>query len=406
MPHLAPLTPSLSPQGKGRYRKAVAVACDLVTPYGWGVHACWQGLLSGQSAIRPLDRFSTRHFLTDKAATIPDLKAGPGESFVMNMLIPLLSKASDLGLIPDDSLLILATTTGEIDFLEQSVLRGTQGTAKESRLDCLLAKVVHWSGVVTRSKSRNMPLIVSAACVSSSAAIAQAASLIRNGEQDCLLVVACDSVSEFVMAGFSTLMALDKDMARPFDRDRKGLSLGEAAGFILLMSEERAMREERPIIGEIAGWGMTGDANHMTGPCRDGCGLALAVEKALQSASIPESAVGSISAHGTGTVYNDAMEMKAFKKAFQNRAIPTYSIKGGTGHTMGAAGLLEVIVAFQALKEKMIPPTVNMRCVDEEAKGWVFSQPHSLDGTVTVSTNSGFGGLNAALVLKEYRTEE
>jgi 3-oxoacyl-(acyl-carrier-protein) synthase len=374
--------------------KAVAVACDLVTGYGWGVNACWQGLLSGRTAIRPLDRFSTKHFLTEKAATIPDLKTGQDESRVMRMLTPLLAGAS--GLIPPDALVILATTTGEIDFLEKSILDGTQ-EAKASRLDCLLSKVMHLSGVT------NPGIIVSAACVSSSTAIAQAASLIRADEHDCLLIVACDSVSEFVMSGFSTLMALDKDMARPFDQNRRGLSLGEAAGFMLLMSEKRAIREKRPIIAEIAGWGLTSDANHMTGPSRDGYGLALAVEKALQSAGIPHEAVGSLAAHGTGTVYNDSMEMQAFKRTFKNRAVPTYSIKGGTGHTLGAAGLVEVIIAFQSLKEKMIPPTVNMCCVDEEARGWVFSQPHSLDGAaVTVSTNSGFGGINAALVLRVY----
>ncbi|MEW6379959.1 MAG: beta-ketoacyl-[acyl-carrier-protein] synthase family protein [bacterium] len=372
--------------------KALAVASDLVTPYGWGIEACWQGLLSGKTAIRPLERFSTGHLLTGKAATIPGLKViSPDESLVMQMLTPLLRKAS--GLIPADALVILATTTGEIDFLERSVIEG-RASAGESRLDCLLGKVVQLAG------SARPGIIISAACVSSSTAIARAASQIRDGVDDCLLVVACDSVSEFVMAGFSTLMALDKDMARPFDQNRGGLSLGEAAGFILLMSEERAMRENRPVIGEIAGWGLTSDANHMTGPSRDGRGLALAVEKALRSAGLPDDSVGSIAAHGTGTVYNDAMEMKAFKRIFTNQAIPTYSIKGGTGHTLGAAGLVEAIVAFRSLQEKVIPPTVNMRCVDEEAKGWVSPQPQPFNGQVTVSTNSGFGGLNAALVLK------
>lgn len=374
--------------------KALAVACDLVTPYGWGIEACWQGLLSGETAIRPLERFCAGHLLTDKAATIPDLETSPDESLVMTMLTPLLTKAS--GLIPHDAPVILATTTGEIDFLERSVLKGSPA-AEASRLDCLLGKVVHLAG------SARPGIIISAACVSSSTAIARAASLIRDGECDCLLVVACDSVSEFVMAGFSTLMALDKDMARPFDQNRGGLSLGEAAGFILLMSEERAIRENRPIIGEIAGWGLTSDANHMTGPSRDGFGLGLAVEKALQSAGLPHDAVGSIAAHGTGTVYNDAMEMKAFTRIFPDRAVPTYSIKGGTGHTLGAAGLVEAIVAFRSLEEKIIPPTVNVCCVDEEAKGRVSPQPQPFNGQAAVSTNSGFGGLNAALVLREYQ---
>ena len=369
--------------------KAVVVACDIVTAYGWGIDDCWQGLLSRQSAISSLDRFSTKSFQTENAAIIPDLKAGIKKSLVMQMLTPLLRKASSK--IPDDALLILSTTTGEIDLLERYVLNAF-GDPKDSRLDSLLKKVATLSGV------NNPGIIISAACASSSAAIAQAASMIHKGEHDCLMVVACDCVSEFVMAGFSSLMALDSDMARPFDASRKGLSLGEAAGFILLMDKTRAVRENRPILGEIAGWGLTNDANHMTGPSREGGGLALAIQKAFQKAGISSSTVGCIAAHGTGTVYNDSMEMKAFKKCFKN-IVPTYSIKGGTGHTMGAAGLVEIVIALRSLKEGIVPPTVNINTVDDEARGWVSSESCLIDSAITLSTNSGFGGVNAALIL-------
>ena len=144
----------------------------------------------------------------------------------------------------------------------------------------------------------------------------------------------------------------------------------------------------------------------MTAPSRDGSGLALAVRKAMQSADIHEDTVGCVAAHGTGTVYNDSMEMKAFKNVFGTRTVPTYSVKGGTGHTMGAAGLLETIVAFKSLKEKVIPPTVNVRDVDDEAQGWVSSQLSAFESAITISTNSGFGGVNAALVLRKYDDPE
>ena len=178
------------------------------------------------------------------------------------------------------------------------------------------------------------------------------------------------------------------------------MSLGEAAGFILMMSEARAQNEKRTVIGEVAGWGLTSDASHMTAPSKDGNGLARAVIKAMHLAGISKEAVGCVSAHGTGTVYNDSMEMKAFKTIFNNHPIPIYSIKGGTGHTMGAAGLLETILAFQSLKTQTVPPTVNMNDIDDEAKGWVFNMPLHFEGQYTVSTNSGFGGINCALVLK------
>ena len=372
--------------------EAVVVACDIITPYGWGIDACWQGLLSGKTAINSLDRFDTGAFQTKKAAVVPELKPMQNDSLVMQMLKPLLKKVS--AIIPKDALLILATITGEIDILEKHVLSG-KGNAAESALSYLVNKVQ----CLSRIKSPG--IIVSTACTSSSSAIAQAGAMIRSGKQDCVLIVACEIVSEFLFAGFSSLMALDKDTAQPFDKNRSGLSLGEAAGFVLVMSKERAIQERRYVIGEIAGWGLTNDADHMTAPSRDGSGLALAMRKALQSADISKDTVGCIAAHGTGTVYNDAMEMKAFKSVFASRAVPTYSIKGGIGHTMGAAGLVETVIALRSLREKLVPPTVNLLVADNVANGWVSTKSDTFEIPVTISINAGFGGVNSALVLKK-----
>jgi 3-oxoacyl-[acyl-carrier-protein] synthase II len=213
--------------------------------------------------------------------------------------------------------------------------------------------------------------------------------------------VACDAVTEFVFAGFSSLMALDPDGARPFDKARKGLTVGEAAGYVLLMSEERARRESRLIAGEVAGWGMSCDANHMTGPARDGGGLVHAIGQALKKAGMDPRQVGSISAHGTGTVYNDSMEMKSFRQIFKETTVPVYSLKGSIGHTMGAAGLVEMVVALKSLEAGIIPPSAHLAQADAEAEGWVSSKcVKAPDMRAVLSTNSGFGGVNAALVLK------
>ena len=372
--------------------KAVAVACDMVTPYGWGIDSCWKGLMSGMTAIRPIDRFSTLNLQTQNAATVPGLKARINKSLIIQMLIPLFANIAPK--IPDDSFVILATTTGEIEILQRHILSGKTET-KKSLPGNLLNKVISLAGTCGKG------MVVSAACASSSAAVSKAASMIRNRDLDCVLVVACDCVSEFVTAGFSSLMALDRDKAKPFDKNRHGLSLGEAAGYMLLMSEARAAKEKRPVIGEIAGWGLTNDANHITGPSQDGSGLSKAISNALHSAGVSEIEIGSISAHGTGTVYNDSMEMAAIKKVFGNRPVPVYSVKGGTGHTMGAAGLLEIIISFRALDSKIVPPTVNLRDIDIVAEGWVSSDSQSFERHVTLSTNSGFGGVNSALVLKK-----
>lgn len=374
--------------------ETVVVAQDLVSPYGSGVLACWEGLISGRTAIRPFERFSMKSLRSDKAAFVAGLDPNGDESLVMQLVRPLIERNARA--IPPDALLMLATTNGEIDILERAVLNGTPD-ADGSRAECLTQKVERLCGLDEPG------MVVCAACASSSAAVAQGAAMIRGGDRDCVLVVACDNVSEFVAAGFSSLMALDKDMARPFDQNRKGLSLGEAAAFMLLMSDARASREDRPVLARISGWGLTSDANHITGPSRDGSGLALALQRALRSANVSADEVGSICAHGTGTEYNDSMEMKAFKSVFQRSPLPTYSLKGGIGHTMGTAGLVDIIVAIETLREKTVPPTVNLQEVDEEAAGWASPKPSACDSSVTVSTNSGFGGINCAVVLSQGR---
>jgi len=371
--------------------KAVIVQAEIVTPFGLGVEPCWRALLEKRSAVAPLTRFNTAAFNSNLAAIIDDLPYLGDKSLVMQMLERLFHGQAA---VPADARLFLATTKGEIDFLEKYVSTGC-GDPSASRLDRLLARVAGLTGV------NGAGAVISAACTSSSAAVARGASLIRSGAGDCVLVVACDAVTEFIYSGFSSLMALDKVPARPFDRSRVGLSLGEAAGYVLLMSEARARREGRTVLGEIAGWGMADDANHMTGPSRESEGLISAISSALACARCDGDDIGFISAHGTGTIYNDAMEMGAFHAVFGAKARPVYSIKGAVGHTMGAAGLLEVIVALRALAEKRVPPTVNLVEADEAAEGWVSPASVALtEQKPALVTNAGFSGINTALVLR------
>jgi 3-oxoacyl-[acyl-carrier-protein] synthase II len=371
--------------------KAVVVEADIITPFGPGVDACWDGLLANSSAISLVSRFSTKAFFSDYAATVSGLIYHGDDSLVMQMLAMLFDRSGTK--IPADAKLMLATTKGEIDLLEKSIINGI-GDAAESSLNNLLGKVIDMTG------ARGGGMVVSAACTSSSAAAARAAAMIRSGQADCVLVVACDGVTEFVYSGFSSLMALDKIPSRPFDRNRAGLSVGEAAAFMLIMSEERAEREGRTAVGEIAGWGMSDDANHMTGPSRESEGLVRAINAALDSAGITAGQIGFISAHGTGTPYNDAMEMQAFRLVFKDRAVPVYSIKGGIGHTMGAAGLVEMTIAQRAQQAHTVPPTVNLKEADDAAIGWVLDRSRTIGpNPIALVTNAGFSGVNTALVL-------
>jgi len=366
---------------------------DLVTAYGVGLDACWNGLNEGRSAVKPLTRFSTEPFQCHNAAVFDGLTTyRAGTSIVWQMLTQLLAENDSR--VPDDALILLASTTGEIDLLEQSIDADTP-TCSESKLATLLEKVC------ARLGEKRSGAVISSACASASVALAQGAGMIERGEQECVLVVACDAVSEFVYSGFASLMALDPDGARPFDAKRRGLSVGEAAGFALLMSAERAERENRPSLGELAGWGLSNDANHMTGPSRDGSALAHAIETSLTHAKISLTAISMICAHGTGTPYNDTMELKAFKTVFPEPK-PLFSVKGGTGHTMGAAGLVETLLTLRGQREGLVPSTVGLKQPDEEATGWASPEAVQLkESEWALSTNSGFGGVNAALVLRK-----
>ncbi|MBI3377222.1 MAG: beta-ketoacyl-[acyl-carrier-protein] synthase family protein [Nitrospirae bacterium] len=370
--------------------KVVAVASDMITPYGNGTDACWENILAGRTAISKLRRFDASAFQSEYAATIEGLEYLGKNSLVEQMLVSLFEKYKEA--IPDDASLIVASTKGEIDLLEKKILKG-QNNIQGNSQSVFLEKVSSIAG--TKDKG----MIISAACSSAAAAVAGACAMIKCGRTECVLVIACDSVTEFVFSGFSSLMALDKFSAMPFDKNRNGLSVGEAAAFVLLMSEARARKENREITGEVLGWGLSDDANHMTGPARGSEGLILALKKTLLSAGADDKDIGFISAHGTGTVYNDSMEMRAFKAVFTDKK-PVYSIKGGIGHTMAASGLVEMIIAMRALRDGKVPPTVNLKEADMDAEGWVSTSERLIpDNSIGVMTNAGFGGINAALVL-------
>jgi 3-oxoacyl-[acyl-carrier-protein] synthase II len=209
-----------------------------------------------------------------------------------------------------------------------------------------------------------------------------------------------DIVTEFVFSGFSALKALSPQPCRPFDRERSGLSLGEGAAALLLMSEERALREGREKLGAVLGGAVVNDANHITAPSRDGSGLAEAIAQALRAAGTGAGSMAAVCAHGTGTIHNDLMELKAFSRVFGGDRTPVFSVKGAIGHTLGAAGGIEAVISLRALREGSIPPTAGFVNPESGAEGLVSSRPVGIAGRHLLSTNSGFGGVNAAVVLE------
>ncbi len=395
--------------------KIVIAESDLVTAYGWGMEPLWSGLLAGKSAIRATTLFAQRGFVSDQAAIIADLDTSSDAgkpacwSRVMAMLRRLLAPL--VGKLDPLTPILLATIVGEIEYVQRAVLDDETKSLAASRPERLLEKVKNMLGL------RGTGMVVSSACASSTAAVALAASMVRSGRAQKVLVVACDAISEFVYSGFSGLLSLSAQPARPFDADRDGLSLGEAAAWALVSAEPRgvkatawesaeprglkpAAREGAEWTTEILGWASTTDAVHMTAVDRHAQGLSRAIQKACIMAKRSPKDVACIAAHGPGTPFSDAMEMTAFKEVL-GKPRPVFSTKGGTGHTLGAAGLVQLLVVCKALATGIVPPTVGLTTPDPVALGWVSNKPATTaTNGLALSTNSGFGGVNTAVLLE------
>jgi 3-oxoacyl-[acyl-carrier-protein] synthase II len=287
----------------------------------------------------------------------------------------------------------VASTKGEIDLLTR-VRRVEQQLPDAILFETLVDKIAKRFSLETPGYN------VNAACASSTLAVARAAAMISAGVTDAVLVYAADLVSEFVFSGFSALQALSDQPCRPFDRQRNGLTLGEAGVALLLTSEECAAQQNEEPLAVVAGWGVANDAHHVTAPARDGCGLILACQQALAKAAVESADIAAINAHGTGTIYNDAMELTAFSEIFGDSLPPVHGMKGSLGHCLGAAGGVEIAVACRALQEQQIPGTVG--CTDPEAaaRGKIGEKPQPISGDFILCSNSGFGGINATVILQ------
>ncbi len=365
-------------------------AMASVTGLGPDLDTTWRRLLAGETAVRPIRRFDASLYPARNASWIEGLESRGNRS----LLFPILERLLDgFGPLPPGCRLVTATTKGCIDTFER-VRKGLPGDVAD----------IPVSGPLTWLASRlglNDPGVnINGACASSTIAIARAAAMIESGRADAVLVVCMALVSEFVFSGFSSLQALDPAGCRPFDRNRNGLSLGEGGAALLMMSAETARRKGIRGIGSVVGWGAANDATHATAPARDGCGLIQAVRRAMAKASIGPDDIAAINAHGTGTVYNDSMESTAFEAVFGSRPIPLNAIKGAIGHTLGAAGGIEVAVGLRSLADRTLPPTAGFREPMEKCVFSVSPFPQPIGGIYLLSTNSGFGGINAALILK------
>jgi len=243
------------------------------------------------------------------------------------------------------------------------------------------------------------------ACSSGATAIGFARDLIRSHAAEIMVCGGTEPLCRITYSAFNALQAVDPEPCKPFDRDRRGLTLGEGAGIVILESIDHARKRGAPIYGEILGCGITCDAHHMTAPDSEGIGAAAAMAAALADARITADRVDYINAHGTATPANDRMEALAIERVFGNRTrhIPVSSTKSMIGHTLGAAGAIEAVACLLAMERNFIPPTIHHNAPDDDCLLDVVpegSRPARID---TVLSNSfAFGGNNTALVLGRF----
>lgn len=355
------------------------------TPFGAGAALFLDAVREGRSALRPLERLAGVDCLTSVAAELPGEvvdEAGDWRALPLHLARAAATEALAEGGEPARAELglVVSTTKGDLS----GICGPGAGLGSPGRLADRLAAALSIEGPRAA---------VSCACASGLAAVALGCRWILSGRASRVLVVGTDSLSPFVVQGFSSLLALDPGACRPFDTRRKGLSLGEAAGALLLTTHERESLGAR-----IVGWGESNDANHITGPSRDGEGLRLAAARALERGGLGPADVAYIHLHGTGTVYNDAMEGNAMARLFGGPTPPASGTKQLTGHTLGAAGVLESLVAIEALRRGEAPGDGGLgeSGVHEDLRLLREAAPIAESGCA-LKLAAGFGGINAVL---------
>ncbi|MEO6718791.1 MAG: beta-ketoacyl synthase N-terminal-like domain-containing protein [Ferruginibacter sp.] len=307
-----------------------------------------------------------------------------------NLLIASIVNALEGSLVDikdEKAILIISSTKGNISLLETSLV---DATLKER-----IALHTSASIVARHFKCVNQPLVISNACISGSLALLAGKRLIQSGQYDHAIVAGADVISKFVLSGFQSFQAISNSACKPFDANRTGINLGEGAATIILSST--------PKNGEgikITGGSVSNDANHISGPSRTGQELCIAINKAIRDAGLSETDIDYISAHGTATLYNDEMEAQAVTLA-KLQAVPLNSLKGYYGHTLGAAGIIESVIAIHSMKEDLVLPSIGFSEMGVSKPINISTSLQKLSLKHCLKTASGFGGCNAAIIFSK-----
>jgi 3-oxoacyl-[acyl-carrier-protein] synthase II len=401
------------------HSSAVAVTgLGMVTSIGTGRQKFWDAVLGGRCGFGPVKSFDTHKYRVHVGAEISDFCA---DDYVLEPQSASIGRTSQLAIaasrlaLQDGSLdlssvnrsrvgVYVGTTSGEPHCIERFDERYVQGRMDEVGAEFLNGYPCH---VVPFHIAHELDLagevmMIPTACAAGNYAIAHACDLLGHGKADYMLAGGADSFSRITYTGFARLGAIAPELCQPFDRNRKGMIPGEGAAILLLEPTTRAVARGARIYCEIAGYGLSCDAHHMTAAHPDGEGAARAIRLALQHSGLEPRDVDYISAHGTGTLTNDRLETIAVKKALGSHAynVPISSVKSMLGHTMGAASAIEAAVCALAIAYGRIPPTMHWRDRDSECDlDYVANSARNHEVRVAMNNAYAFGGNNSSLIL-------
>ncbi len=389
-------------------RRVAVTGLGAVTALGANVATLAAGLRAGRSAVAEVTLFDTAGFRTKLGAQAPE-PTPPVDAALLRTA----SRPDRLGLqaafeavahagLETAALcraaLIFGTGTGGAHLTEEYLVGVRQNAAPAVEL-----LVAHQPSSVTDLVARHLGIAgpratIMTACSSSATAVGWAADRIRLGHVDVAIAGGAEGLCRLTFAGFSCLRATSPEPAQPFDKNRKGLNLGEAGAVLVLEEYEHARARGATIYAVLAGWGMTADAHHMTAPHPEGDGAARAMKAALADAELSPAEVGYVNAHGTATPHNDAAETLAIKSALGAHALstPVSSIKSMVGHTLGAAGAVEAIASVLSLHENFLPPTVNL-ITPEYDLDYIPGAAREISVGAVLSNSFAFGGNNTCL---------
>ena len=407
-------------------RRVVITGIGAVTPLGNTIEETWENLIDGKSGVGPLTRLDADIFPVKIAAEIKDFdieqyvekkEARKMDRFTHYALAASIMAMKDSGLTiteeiaPRVGVWIGSGIGGMETYENQYVTFQERGVRRVSPFFVPMMIPNMASGQVSihfGAKGINSCSVT--ACASGTNSIGDAFKVIQRGDADAMITGGAEApIVNMAVAGFcsSTALSLNPDAeiaSRPFDANRDGFVIGEGAGILVLEEYEFAKARGAKIYAEVVGYGSTGDAHHITAPAPEGEGAARAIMQALEDGGVNPSEVGYINAHGTSTPYNDLFETKAVKTVFGEHAynLAMSSTKSMTGHLLGAAGGVEAIFTALALKEGVLPPTINLTTPDPECDlDYIPNTARNQFVKYAMSNSLGFGGHNASIVLKK-----